>query len=511
MKKTTNILKFALFVSAFFLMQISLAQNNILELLPGSEKAIYNESNKTHRLIGSVHFNYQGNTMYCDSAHYQEAQRIVRAYGNVHITKDDINLFCDSLYYNGAQKYAKLWGHVRVRDREYKITTDSLDYDAKSGKGIYRNKGKIESIVSSEKVTSKVGYFYPKTGSCFFSGNVVYSKERTKMTTDTLRFVYEKQTVHFAGETVIQNDSVTILCNKGWYNVDKEEATLYNKAQIIQQSTMMKGDTLYFHGKKQDYEGRGNVLYKDFSQQVFFVGDRASSSNTLKRTYLTGHAIAMKVKDKDTIYVHADSLFMYKDSLGEMDYLKGYQNVLVYNKSMQAKCDSARFEPKNDKLFLRSKPIVWAQNAELKGERMDITIQDSSLQKVEIFDNTSALMELDSGLYYNQISGREMVAFLDKNELVRTDVMGNAWTIFYPEDEEKKDTVLIKKRMGLNRLYASDLRIYLDSGEVRGITYFDKPDGIFYPMDQIKPEEQFIKGFEWKVALRPKSPYDLLR
>ncbi len=492
-------------------MQTSLAQNNVLELLPGSEKAIYNEATKTHRLIGSVHFNYQGNTMYCDSAHYQEFNRIVRAYGNVHITKDDINLFCDSLYYNGAQKYAKLKGHVRVRDREYKITTDSLDYDAKSGKGIYRNNGKIESIVSNEKVTSKVGYFYPKTGSCFFSGNVNYQKERTKMTSDTLQFSYEKQTVYFYGPTVIQNDSVTILCNKGWYKVDKEEATLYKQAQIIQKSTLMRGDTLYFHGKNQDYDGRGNVLYKDFDQKLFFVGDRASSSNTLRRTFLTGHAVAMKVKDQDTLYVHADSLFLYKDSLNEMDYLKAYRNVLVYNKSMQAKCDSARFEPKNDKLFLRSKPIVWAQNAELKGERMDITIQDSTLQKVEIFENTSALMELDSGNYYNQISGKEMVAYLEKNELVRTDVTGNAWTIFYPEDEEKKDTVLVRKRMGLNRLYASDLRIYLDSGEVVGITYFDKPDGIFYPMDQIKPEEQFIKGFEWKVALRPKSPFDLVK
>lgn len=331
------------------------------------------------------------------------------------------------------------------------------------------------------------------------------------MTSDTLQFSYEKQTVYFYGPTVIQNDSVTILCNKGWYKVDKEEATLYKQAQIIQKSTLMRGDTLYFHGKKQDYDGRGNVLYKDFDQKLFFVGDRASSSNTLRRTFLTGHAVAMKVKDQDTLYVHADSLFLFKDSLNEMDYLKAYRNVLVYNKSMQAKCDSARFEPKNDKLFLRSKPIVWAQNAELKGERMDITIQDSTLQKVEIFENTSALMELDSGNYYNQISGKEMVAYLEKNELVRTDVTGNAWTIFYPEDEEKKDTLLVRKRMGLNRLYASDLRIYLDSGEVVGITYFDKPDGIFYPMDQIKPEEQFIKGFEWKVALRPKSPFVLVK
>ena len=64
--------KFALIFSAFFLRGFLFSQNNVLELLPGSEKIIYDEKSKKHRLIGSVNFIYQGNTMYCDSAHYQE-------------------------------------------------------------------------------------------------------------------------------------------------------------------------------------------------------------------------------------------------------------------------------------------------------------------------------------------------------------------------------------------------------------------------------------------------------
>jgi hypothetical protein len=63
----------------------------------------------------------------------------------------------------------------------------------------------------------------------------------------------------------------------------------------------------------------------------------------------------------------------------------------------------------------------------------------------------------------------------------------------------------------MNRVVASDLRIYLDSGEVKGITYFDKPDGVFYPLKLIKKEEQFINGFNLNPALRPKSAYDLLK
>ncbi len=58
----------------------------------------------------------------------------------------------------------------------------------------------------------------------------------------------------------------------------------------------------------------------------------------------------------------------------------------------------------------------------------------------------------------------------------------------------------------MNRLYASQLKLDLDSGEVTGITYYDKPDGVFFPIDQIKKEEMYIKNFELKTADRPKRP-----
>ena len=82
---------------------------------------------------------------------------------------------------------------------------------------------------------------------------------------------------------------------------------------------------------------------------------------------------------------------------------------------------------------------------------------------------------------------------------------GNATTIFFPEEEIKTDSTFTKKRIGMNRLFASDLRIDIDSSEITGITYIEKPDGVFYPLDDLKKEELFIQGFEWKNALRPKS------
>jgi hypothetical protein len=167
--------------------------------------------------------------------------------------------------------------------------------------------------------------------------------------------------------------------------------------------------------------------------------------------------------------------------------------------------------PNENLLYLRAKPIIWTQNTELKGTKMDVFLKDTLVEKILVSGNANAIMEVDSGNYYNQIAGKDMIAWFENNEVVRTDVQGNAHTIYFPEETTKTDSTFQKKRMGMNRVVASDLRIFLDSGEVNAITYFDKPDGVFYPMNQIKQSEQFINGFSLNPALRPKSALDLIK
>jgi hypothetical protein len=69
--------------------------------------------------------------------------------------------------------------------------------------------------------------------------------------------------------------------------------------------------------------------------------------------------------------------------------------------------------------------------------------------------------------------------------------------------------MILRERIGLNRLFASELHVYLDSGEVERVTFFDKPDGIFFPINQMDEKEKFIKGFSWNPMLRPKNPYTM--
>ena len=500
-----DILKIALVSGAFFLFSyVTVAQSGVLELLPGAEKLGYDQKTGAHRLVGKVNFIYQGNTMYCDSAHYFDKTQEVRAYGNVHITKDDINLYCDSLYYNGKTKKAKLWGHVRVRDLEYKLTTDTLEYDAKRAEGIYRHGGKIESITSNEVLTSRTGYFYPDNKNFFFSGKVRYRNDDLQMTTDTLQYLYSKQTTYFYGPTKIVRDSTLLFCERGWYNINTEEGSLIKNALIQRSGREVRGDTLFYQPTIGRSTARGNVIVSDSAQRTLIKGKYGLNDEKNHFSLVTGNAVASQARNKDTLYIFADTLFNQNDSLDKSLYIKAYRNAKIFQESAQAKADSIYYSRNEGRIELFKDPIVWSSNAQLRGDSMTVFLKDSIIERVFIRENSIVVMELDSGQYYNQIGGERINALFKDQSLYRTDVSGSATTVFYPEEKKENDTTVTVTRMGMNRIYAADLRIYLDSGEITGITYFDKPDGVFFPMSDIPEDELLIRNFGWNSALRPK-------
>lgn len=506
-----NIVKSALLLSAFFLINtFCFGQDSKLKLLPGSKLLEYDQRKGDYRLVGNVSFEYQGNTMFCDSAYYNENSEKVKAYGKVHINKrDTLNLFCDSLYYNGKTQKAKLWGNVRVRDKEYKLTTDTLEYDAKKSQAHYHYGGKVESTLSREVLTSRVGYFHPETKNFFFSHNVSYKREDLEMNTDTLRYMYSQNKTYFHGPTDIKSEDAEMYCESGWYDVKSGEGSLFDNASISRDKDFIAGDTLIYNPNEGYSEGIGNVQYTDSVEKISFTADYAFNSDSLQYSFLTGNAIAEKKLKKDTLYIHADTLYSLKND--STDFIKAYHQAAIYSSNFQCVSDSIIYSADSNIIELYDNPVVWAKDAELKGEHIDLIVNDSIIERAFVNNKASIIMEVEKDLFYNQIAGNDITALFEDNSLKKAYVNGNAITIFYPIDETSTDTTLVQKRLGMNRLYSSNLTIQVDSNEVTGVSYIDHPDGIFYPMDKIKEDEKFVPGFVSKYALKPKSKLDLLR
>ena len=494
------------------LSQRTIAQNNLMELAPGAEKLLFNKETGEHRLIGNIHITFQSNTIYCDSASYFEKASLLKMYGNVHLKKrDTLNLYCDSLHYDSKTRIAKMWGNVRIRDREYKITTDSLDFDTKNEVAIYRNGGRVESSLRKETLQSKSGYFYPKSKNITVSGNVLFKNESTTLISDSLRYQFISKKVFFFGATkIIRSDKTKISAKKGWYKMDTEEAVFQDNASISKENQFISGDSLYMHETKGISIGKGNVYYSDDQKGSAFRGNTFYSSKKNNKSYLTGKAVIEYKLKSDTIFIHADTLFTFTDSTNQISQVKGYYNARFFSTKTQGICDSLIYNRNQGILEMFSKPIIWSNKAELKGEKINIYLNDSIVQRAEIQTKATVITEVEVSKLYNQVGGKYIIAYFDsENELKKIDVNGNAQTIYYPEETIKKDSLIEIQRKGMSRLYSSDIKIYVENNEFTKVVYVDQADGVFYPIEKINKEEQFIAGYNWNPTLRPATKIDI--
>jgi lipopolysaccharide export system protein LptA len=496
-------------MGAFFLFTQPLTAQNLLELLPGSDKLIVDNTLGYQKLVGNVRFKYQGHLMYCDSALFYDKKGEVFAYGKVHINKQDtLNLYCDSLYYNSKTRLAKLWGNVRVRDREYKLETDTLDYDAKIGAAIYRHGGKITHIRRNDKLTSKVGYYYPDSKNFFFRKDVVYNDDRYHVTTDTMKFQSLSELLFFYGPTEIyqKEEKRTIQCNRGVFDMKKNEGEFIDRAAILEPGKSVFGDTLRYFSESQRSIGLGNVRVRDSVENIEFRGGYAVSDGNERSHFLTKKPLAILFQSEDTTYIQADTLYSISDTLNSMEFMRAHHQVRIFSTKYQGICDSLAYTQSDSLMKLYRNPVLWTENNQLTGEFMQIKREKDHIRHAKILGKALAVSEVDSGQFYNQVAGRDMDGYFTQGKLTLVHVQGNARTIYFPEEEKENDTAKIVTRNGMNRLYSSEMKLYLDSGEVRGLTSIEQPDGAFYSLDKIPEKERKVDQFIWRPADRPRRP-----
>jgi hypothetical protein len=292
-------------------------------------------------------------------------------------------------------------------------------------------------------------------------------------------------------------------------NTETEECFIHQNATITKPLKTLAADTLYTFDKKGLSGAYGHIRYEDSDKGITFEGNKLFYTKKEKRSYLTKNPYISYKQKKDTLFVKADTLFLFHDSLDQIDHVIGYHNGKIFSNNLQGISDSLYYSKKEKKLTLFKSPYLWNKNAQISGAIIHLLMKDSLLERAEILNKALTITEVDSGKYYNQIGGKNMFAYFDENnDLKKIDVDGNAQTIYFPEETKNSDSTIEVTRKGMVRLYASSIKVYLDSGEFKKVTYIDQADGLMYPIDKLNADEQFISNFTWKPLLRPKNRKD---
>lgn len=461
-------------------------------------------------LIGNVQFRKGDMFMFCDSAHFYEASSSLNAFGNVRMEQGDtLFVYADELDYNGADELATFYGDdinpVRLINKDVELETYTFYYDISSNIGYYVNEGKITD--AENQLTSGYGQYSPDTKDAEFREHVVLNDIEEKdfrMTTETLLYNTGTHIARIISPTTIVTDSATVYSSNGIYNTDMGFSELFDRSLIVTEGgNTLTGDTIYYDQKAGFGEAFGNMVLTDSVRQTMLEGNYGCYFEKQDSAFATNRARILEYSKGDTLYMHGDTIRSYVLHDDSTHVMTAYPRVRFWRVDIQGLCDSLSFMERDSTLYMHRHPIVWNEARQIFGNVIYVHFNDSTVDwaKLPEFGFTAEHVGEE---FYNQLSGKEMLATFVDGNMRRLDVSGNVEVVLLPEESDSTINKIVNSE-------SSFLTADFSAGpmQVERIKMWPDVTGTATPLYLAKKSIFYLSNFQWYEALRPKDKDDI--
>ncbi len=460
-------------------------------------------------LRGAVRFRQDNSLLYCDSAYFNEAANSFDAFNNVRIVQGDtLTIYGDYLNYDGNTKMARVWDHVKLVNRNTVLTTSVLYYDRNINLAFYDTGGVIED--GENTLTSMWGQYSPATKMAVFKDQVKMTNPDSQLTTDTLHYNTSSSVADIVGNSLVMyKEDTDIYSQKGWYDTKNDRMMLLDRS-LVEQSDgkTLIGDTIFYDKKQRYGEAYSNVEMNDPEQKTTLFGNFVSYDEVKSVGLATDSALMVDWSTRDSLFLSADTLYSMKDSI-ETDTIAfnkvlAFKNVRFLRSDIQGMCDSLLYTSRDSIIHMRVLPVLWSDNNQLMGTEITAFTKNQKVDKV-VINNSGIAIQKDSLNYFNQLSGKEIIAHLDSGQLQRVNVNGNAETIYFPKDEKTNDYI------GINKTLSSYVTMYFNDKKVDRIVLTTASSGAMYPLSQMEENDLYLRNFHWYEEERPRVVDDVFK
>lgn len=454
---------------------------------------------------GHVQFMHKGAKMWCDSAYFYQQTNSFRAFGHVRMVQGDtLSLTCERAYYDGQAQLMEARKNVWLKHRGQTLNTDSLNYDRLYNNAYFFEGGTLTD--KNQKLVADWGQYNTQTREAVFYYNVKMIENDRIITTDTLQYNTLTSMAHVLGPSQITSKTGVIETRDGYLNTKTSMSTLYGRSTVNDKDKTITGDSLYYDDKTGQSEGYGDVVYVDKKNKNSLLCQRFKYNEKTGVGWATGKLFAKDYSQKDTLYVHADSVkfFTYNintDSVYRMAHC--FKHVRAYRQDVQAVCDSMVANSKDSCLTMYRDPIVWNANRQLLGEVIKIYMQDSTVKEAHVLGQALSVEQMPDSVHFNQLSSKDMFAYFIDGNVRRNDAVSNVRSIYFSVDD--KDSTLI----GLNYLETDTMRMFISAERQLQKIWTCRFEATLYPMSQIPPGKEKLEAFGWFDYVRPLNKDDL--
>ena len=461
-------------------------------------------------LVGNVQFRKGDMFMYCDSAHFYDQTNSIDAFGNVKMEQGDtLFVYADELNYNGDIELAKLFADqgkkVKLINNDVMLETDIFNYDLSIDLGYYDVGGVLTD--KQNRLESLQGEYSPSTKDANFYldvhlNNISERGDTLDMYTDTLSYNTNTHIAELVSLTHIISKDGKIIAQSGTYNTETNISDLYDRSIVItKDGNTLTGDTIFYDRNKGYGEAFGNMILTDSIRQSSIQGDYGFYNQLTDSAYVTGRACAKEYSQKDTLYLHGKVIRTYILKEDTSRVMIAHPNVRFYRSDLQGLCDSLSIMQRDTILYMHKHPIVWSGVRQIFGNVIHVHMNDSTVDWAKLPDFGFVAEHIDEE-FYNQISGKEMMAYFKDSKLSHVDVSGNVQIITLPQESDSTYNKIAN-------VESSFLSADIENNKIVFSKIWPEVTAKMTPLYLAKKSIFYLPKFKWYETIRPKDPEDI--
>ena len=503
---------------------------NLLESMNGR----YFSNEKLFVFADSIELHNETYDIKSNSGTYNTRTDLVTFTSHTNIWHQDGFLSCDDGWYDKPRDYFYFSENAYIQSKEQEIWADSIFYDRRIGKSDLHGNVQILDTVQQAIAFGGEGHFYenPQGATMLKNPSVAYySSEDGKLDTlfiraDTLHFKTVPNPLFYKTDTIASKDSSEtmnpinanrLMNNSGFSLIGKpisEEETPTSNDSLLQTN-----DAIAIRDTSQIIDSLATIIPVIDSTTIANLID-TSAFKIIADTVITAEETSnfsdSLLHAKDTIAIRdttqiSDSLTTIlspTDTLATpaidstIRQVFAHFNARAYRQDVQAACDSFAYSSLDSLGRMFGRPVLWNKQQQITAKEIHFLSDPNKKEMIRAdFLESAFIIAHEQDTFYNQIKGRDIIGYFRDNDIYLLDVVGNAQTVYYLQE----DSVVANG----NIAESISMKILLKKQKIQYIKYHNKPISDVYPIDKLPTEKATLKGFEWREAERPKSRWEI--
>lgn len=405
-------------------------------------------------------------------------------------------------------------------NEQLEITGSTFSGRVLNGEKIQEFEGNVVILQGAVKITCSRAIQYVEKNEAELIGNVVVTQDSITINTEH-GYYYGSKKIAFSNSGVKLNDGHVWLESKnGYYYFDEKSSFFYGSVKLHDAVSNLKADRLHFYDDEDKAVASLNVMISDTASTVFadslihfrntdetyafknvriynpsnrlaILGDKLEDLGKSNYSKITGNSFLVRIDTTDagaldTLMISAVMLESFDDSTKK---LIATDSVKIVRQNFASVNNQTYYYKEGDRIetFRRESdslpPVMWNDSTQIAGDSISLVMIDNRLDKIDIRANASIITaNKDSLNRFDQISGKNIKLFFGKEGLERTEVEGNALSIYYMYEDEEPN--------GLIKSSSERAKIIFKNKNVSDVRFYGKPVSEFHPENIIKGKEK---------------------